>query len=88
MFFFCFAGFTFLAGNLFEQAANAGNPAAQYNLALLYLSGRGREPDETKAAEWMQKAALAGNPQAQYDLGALYQFGRGVPIDKRGWSSR
>jgi TPR repeat protein len=64
------------------NAAQSGNPAAQYNLALIYVQGKGRPVDEAKAAEWMQKAAESGNPQAQYDLGAFYQFGRGVPIDK------
>ena len=53
-----------IAADLFEKAAQNGNPAAQYNLALIYLHGKGRAADEAKAAEWMQKAAEAGNAQA------------------------
>ena len=56
---------------------------AQYNLALIYLDGKGRAADEAKAAEWMQKAAEQNLPQAQYDLGGFYQFGRGVPMTRR-----
>ena len=55
---------------------------AQYNLALIYLDGKGRAADETKAAEWMQKAAAQNLGAAEYDLGGFYQFGRGVPVDR------
>jgi TPR repeat protein len=55
---------------------------AQYNLALIYLEGRGRPTDETKAFEWMQKAATQNLPAAEYDLGGFYQFGRGVTKDR------
>ena len=41
-----------MAANLFEQAANAGNPAAQYNLALMY-HGMGRLDD---AVETMRRS--------------------------------
>ena len=46
-----------IAADLFERAAQAGNASAQYNLALIYLNGKGRPQDEAKAAEWMQKSA-------------------------------
>jgi TPR repeat protein len=55
---------------------------AQYNLALIYLDGKGRPTDEQKAAEWMEKAAKQNLPAAQYDLGGFYQFGRGVTKDR------
>ena len=54
---------------------------AQYNLALLYYTGRGTTKDAKKAAEWYRRAADAGHPEAQYNLGLLYMEGEGVERD-------
>ena len=72
-----------IAADLFERAAQSGNPAAQYNLAA-HLSERQRPRPWTrpKPPNGCRRPPSGGNPQAQYDLGAFYQFGRGVPIDK------
>jgi TPR repeat protein len=66
---------------LFSQAANQGNPAAEYNLGRLYAEGQGVPVNPAAAAVWFRKAADQGNPGAQYNLGLLYQEGRGVRRD-------
>ena len=67
----CCMGGYFLTGNpipyepakafqLFEKAANANIPAAQYNLSVLYRYGEGTEKDLEKADFWRMKAAQNG----------------------------
>ena len=48
------------AFQLFEKAANANIPAAQYNLSVLYRYGEGVEKDEENADFWRMKAAQNG----------------------------
>src|SRR5690242_9592091 len=36
----------------YREAAIRGNATAQFNLGLMYLSGRGVEQDDTQAAYW------------------------------------
>jgi TPR repeat protein len=63
------------------ERANAGDAAAQYNLAVLYARGEGLAQDYGSAAAWFVKAAASGNLAAQFNLGVLYQRGLGVPQD-------
>ena len=51
------------------QSARQGNAAAQFNLGLMYDSGRGVRQDYTKAVQWYRKAAEQGVAEAQYNLG-------------------
>ena len=51
-----------------QKAADAGNSAAQKNLAICYFNGYGVEKDVEKAVYWWQKAANAGNSGAEYML--------------------
>ena len=51
-----------------QKAADAGNSAAQFNLAICYLKGDGVEKDVEKAVYWWQKAADAGDSDAEYML--------------------
>src|SRR3990167_11189325 len=44
----------------FKQAANAGNPFAQNELAYLYFAGKGTPPNRQQAFYWYKKAAEAG----------------------------
>jgi TPR repeat protein len=53
------------------QKANAGESAAQHELGLRYLFGKGFPADTVKAAFWIQKAASQNLPLAQYNLGIL-----------------
>jgi cell division septation protein DedD len=65
----------------FKRLADAGNPRAQYNLGVMYLSGRGVEQDFVAAAEWHRKAAEQGLAEAQHGLGTMYYRGDGVTQD-------
>jgi TPR repeat protein len=60
------------------QKANAGDPLAQFELALRFLTGTGMETDTVKAASWMKKAAEQDLTQARFDLALFYYHGWGV----------
>ncbi len=61
-----------------RQAAAAGDPAANFTIAVNYTEGTGVTPDLAAAARYYEKAAEAGLAPAQYRLGSLYEKGRGV----------
>ena len=63
------------------RLAEEGDALAQFNLGLLYESGRGVVADPAKAAAWYERAARQGMARAQYNLALLHQTGRGVPQD-------
>lgn len=69
------------AAKWYELAAKQHFAAAENNLALLYVDGRGVAKDEKKAIELWQLAAEAGNPWAQFNLGNRYAQGWGVAKD-------
>ena len=48
-----------------QQAAQAGNAEAQYALAVMLRTGRGRAVDLPQSALWLAKAAAQGHPAAQ-----------------------
>jgi localization factor PodJL len=64
-----------------RSAALAGNPAAEYELALRYADGRGVAPSLAEAVRWLERAANHGLAPAQYRLGSLYEKGQGVKKD-------
>jgi hypothetical protein len=61
--------------------ARAGNLAAQFNLGVLFESGRGVRRDNSKALEWYRRAAEGGFAPAQHDLGVRCENGFGLPKD-------
>lgn len=61
--------------------ARAGEPVAQYNLAVLYAVGNGVAQDYATAAAWFRKAAEGGQPAAQFNLAVMYERGLGLPAD-------
>lgn len=65
----------------FRKLAEAGDPHGQFNLAVMYLTGRGIEADIAKSVEWHRKAADQGLAAAQHGLGVLHYKGDGVPQD-------
>lgn len=67
----------------FSQAAEDGLMMAQFNLAILYFSGRGVDQDFQQAFRWTMAAADQGHVQAQFNVGALYYEGQGVSRDRR-----
>lgn len=67
--------------NLFLEKAKKGNADAQYQLGILYLTGKGTLQDFSEASKWLAAAAEQNHPLAQYELGSLYQIGQGVEMD-------
>lgn len=73
-----FAGDYETALREFRLAAEQGLDMAQYNLAILYFTGRGVEQDLAAAYRWTLAAAEQGHVNAQYNLGSLLMDGSGV----------
>jgi TPR repeat protein len=63
---------------LLLKEANAGNPMAQHELGLRYLTGNGFQADTVKGFYWIQKAAEFNLPAANYNLGILLNNGWGT----------
>src|SRR6478752_1940110 len=57
--------------------ANQGIQEAQFNLAILYESGRGVKQDYAKASQLYTLAADQGHKNAQLNLGLCYAKGQG-----------
>lgn len=64
-----------------QALAEAGDAAAQYNLATLYKRGLGVAADPVRAARWYHAAARQGHIGAATTLGYLYAVGEGVARD-------
>jgi VWFA-related protein len=64
-----------------RKAAELGDVQAQYNLAVMYDTGRGVPQDYARAVVWYRKAAEHGFVRAQYNLALMYAGGQGVPQD-------
>jgi|SRR5579885_109482 len=65
----------------FQHDARKGSPAAQVNLAVMYLAGWGTPPNAGTALYWLNAAAQQDLGIAFYDLGVLYFKGCGVRQD-------
>lgn len=64
--------------------AKAGDPRAQFNVALMYHGGLHVKFDEATAIKWYKLAADNGIPEAQEYLAVGYQEGWfGLPKDKQ-----
>lgn len=61
--------------------AEAGMAEAQFNLGLMYFSGKGVEQDYEQAADWYRAAADQRIGEAQFNLGNMYEKGLGVEPD-------
>ncbi len=64
-----------------RQALAASEPAAEYELGLRYLDGRGVPQNATEAVRWLQRASDAGFAPAQFRLAGLNEKGDGVRKD-------
>ncbi len=69
------------ARRLFLRAAEAGSPAAEFQLAIMCRDGVGMVEDPAEAFHRMQKAAQAGLPEAQIELARMYLDGVGTGAD-------
>jgi len=63
---------------LLVREANNGNPLAQHEVGLRYLTGNGFKADTVKAFYWIKKAADQNLKAANYNLGILYNNGWGT----------
>ena len=66
-----------------RQAAEEGDPSAQYELGSKYDWGWGVAKDHQEAVKWYRLAAEQGNVGAQRSLGFKYALGQGVWEDDR-----
>jgi len=66
------------AFTVFSRLAKAGNAEAQYNLAMLYRTGKGVKKDLNASFRWFQQAAEQGVSDAQYYLAYMYDNGETV----------
>lgn len=67
---------------LYARAAEAGHPAAQYNVAMMYSNGEAVNVDYQQAVYWFRKSADQRFAPALHRLGELYYFGMGgLPRD-------
>lgn len=69
------------AAKWYRKRAEAGEPTAQYNLAICLYNGEGIERNRNEAAKWFRASAEQGNVDAQWRLGMTYRNGEGVPRD-------
>jgi TPR repeat protein len=63
------------------KEARIGDPAAQYDVALMYANGVGVGKDIAQAFAWTKASAEKGHTVAQYLLGSAYSSGLGAPKD-------
>ncbi|MDY0195559.1 MAG: tetratricopeptide repeat protein [Sulfurovaceae bacterium] len=61
------------AYKIFYALAKNGDPKAQYNIALMSLSGKGTNVSHKEAISWYTKAADQNHAPSQYSLGYMYQ---------------
>ncbi len=69
------------AASLWRGLAEAGDPAAQFNMGLMAEAGFGMPADAVVAAAWYRRAAAQGLAAAQYNLAVLLTGGRGIAED-------
>ena len=55
-----------------QTRAEMGEPAAQYALGKIYMTGDDVEADLSSAWQWIRKSAEQGYAPAQYELGSFY----------------
>lgn len=63
-----------------RKRAEAGDAAAQLELAQMYMYGKGTKQDEAEARKWCEKAAIKGLPVAQRIYGTMLRDAYGSPF--------
>ena len=63
-----------------KRAADQGDAASQYNLAIQYFRGFGIEKNLEQAFKYYKLAAEQGHPEAQIQLALRYLYGEGTAI--------
>lgn len=62
----------------FTRAAEAGLHLAQYNLGVMYYTGRGVEQSYETAYHWLSQSAEQGHLNSMFNLATMYYNGQGV----------
>jgi len=62
------------AAHLLEQAAQAGNPIAQFRLEMMLTQGDGVPKNYASAMQWLKAAAAQREPAAEDVLGTAYEY--------------
>src|SRR5262249_2383470 len=65
-----------------RTAAAAGNPAAEYEIAVRFAEARGVTASIEESARWLERSARSGFVPAQFRLGGLYDKGGGLKRDR------
>ncbi len=63
------------------QAADAGDPKAEYCLAIRHMLGRGVEKNVDEARRLYESSARKGYADGQHGIGAMYYLGYGMKKD-------
>jgi TPR repeat protein len=66
------------AATLVQQAAEAGNPTATYEMGYMFENGDGLAQDPAQAAQWYMRAAAMGDAAGEAAVGQLYENGNQV----------
>jgi ankyrin repeat protein len=64
------------------EAAERGNPEAQFRLGMAHATGRGRPRDDAAAVEWFARAARGGHARGQAYYGMSLYRGIGASPDR------
>lgn len=67
-----------------ERLAQAGHAPAQFDLAMLYATGRGLRADPRRSRYWIELAAKQGHVGAEYFLAESHARGGPFPPDRAG----
>jgi uncharacterized protein (DUF302 family) len=59
----------------------SNDPAEEYRIAHMYMSGSGATPDKKRALAWLERSASHGNIDAQFEYGNALREGFGVLTD-------
>ena len=62
----------------YRKAADRNNRVAQFNLAIMLMSGEGVTADPVTGVSWLRKSAERGFARAQFALALLYENGEYV----------
>jgi localization factor PodJL len=72
---------TAIGGATLRTAAVAGDAAAEYEIGLRYVEGRGVPANPAEAVRWLELAAKQGLAMAQFRLAGFYEKGLGIKKD-------
>ena len=66
-----------------SKEARMGDPVAQHNLGVMYVTGEGRRQDLGRALNLFRSAAAQGDAASMHSLGLMYERGEGIGRDMK-----